>query len=312
MSGLGGQNVLLIPALGTPVIDLKTGKMSREWYRFFTLIGTYIGPDPTPVPPVPIVYPPPTMAADPSLATDGDLLGVSGFAAQAIGMIQDLQQQISDLQKTQLPPSVAAGLANMLANAHIFVGNGAGIAADVPVSGDISLANTGAMTIVTIAGQQIGTFTTQLIGKGTATNDDAAAGYIGEYLDDTVAFGSPTALTNGVGLSLASRVLGPGDYDVSGVITFNGAAGTLVQYAEAGISTVNNTQTASGLTSRVDYSFGAAGVALFAVNQFGGIVGPTRITVAAATTKTIYCVATLGFTVSTANACCEMRTRRVR
>ncbi len=38
-----------------------------------------------------------------------------------------------------------------LTNAHLFVGNGSNVATDVVVSGDISLANTGAMTIANLA-----------------------------------------------------------------------------------------------------------------------------------------------------------------
>lgn len=41
----------------------------------------------------------------------------------------------------------AGGLASALTNAHIFVGNGANTATDVAVSGDLTLANTGAFTI---------------------------------------------------------------------------------------------------------------------------------------------------------------------
>lgn len=220
------QNTLLIPALGTPVIDPKTGKMTREWYRYFTLIGTAIGPDPSPIPDQPAALIPPPTDVLPG-ATDGDFLGTGGFAAQAIGMIQDLQQQISDLQQSSLPPAVVVGLVNMLANAHIFVGNGSGIAADVAVSGDLTLADTGAFTIVTIDGQPLGTFATQLIGMGTATNDSAAAGYIGEEIESVVTSASPVAFaTSGVPQNLTSILLSDGDWDVEGIVSFNPSVGT--------------------------------------------------------------------------------------
>lgn len=41
----------------------------------------------------------------------------------------------------------AGGLSSTLTSAHIFVGNGSNVATDVAVSGDLSLANTGAFTI---------------------------------------------------------------------------------------------------------------------------------------------------------------------
>lgn len=42
---------------------------------------------------------------------------------------------------------VSTGLSTSLTNAHIFVGNGSNVATDVAVSGDLTLANTGAFTI---------------------------------------------------------------------------------------------------------------------------------------------------------------------
>lgn len=48
--------------------------------------------------------------------------------------------------------SISGGLTNTLTNTHIFVGNASNVATDVAVSGDATLANTGALTITSIGG----------------------------------------------------------------------------------------------------------------------------------------------------------------
>lgn len=42
-----------------------------------------------------------------------------------------------------------------LVNTHVLVGNASGVAADVAVSGDATMANTGALTVVSIGGKKI-------------------------------------------------------------------------------------------------------------------------------------------------------------
>lgn len=48
-------------------------------------------------------------------------------------------------------PGWASAVSSSLTNAHIFVGNGSNAATDVAVSGDLTLANTGAFTIANSA-----------------------------------------------------------------------------------------------------------------------------------------------------------------
>jgi hypothetical protein len=88
-------------------------------------------------------------------------------------------------------------------------------------------AGAAAIGIVTTGTQEFAgtkTFSGQLIGKGTATNDNAAEGYIGQYGTDgdSVAtnVGSTATYTN-----FASIALSAGDWDISGVVvyTLNGA-----------------------------------------------------------------------------------------
>jgi hypothetical protein len=86
------------------------------------------------------------------------------------------------------------------------------------------------------------TFDGQLIGKGTATNDDAAAGYIGEYVASVITSSTNFPSTGTYG-DLTSISLTAGDWDVDAVIDVskNGATITGILF---GISvTTGNSST---------------------------------------------------------------------
>lgn len=75
----------------------------------------------------------PTAAIDASKIADGS---VSNSEFQFINSVtSNVQTQLNNK------------LTSSLTNAHVFVGNGSNIATDVPVSGDATLANTGALTV---------------------------------------------------------------------------------------------------------------------------------------------------------------------
>lgn len=152
--------------------------------------------------------------------------------------------------------SWVAGLSTTLANGKFLVGNGSSIATAVTPTGDVTFDNAGLFAIASgvivnadinasaaIAGSKlvaaasgvagavsattqtltgIKTFETQLIGKGTATNDSAAAGYIGEYMEGKQA--SSSVGTSGQYWDAGSTsplTLTAGDWDVQGTISFN-------------------------------------------------------------------------------------------
>lgn len=95
----------------------------------------------------------------------------------------------------------------------------------------------------TISGTK--TFDGQLIGKGTATNDSASTGYIGECTESTVAVGSAVTLTTATAKTVTSISLTAGDWEVHGIVNFLAAAITGTQTL-AGIGQTNNSLT--GLT----------------------------------------------------------------
>jgi hypothetical protein len=89
------------------------------------------------------------------------------------------------------------------------------------------------------------TFETQLIGKGTATNDSAAAGYIGEFIsaNGTVTTGN----TQGTAINLASISLTAGDWDVEGHAALDNTSVTSPTRYRAGVSLTTATlETQSG------------------------------------------------------------------
>jgi hypothetical protein len=107
------------------------------------------------------------------------------------------------------------------------------------LSADYSVVGT-AGTQATIAGAK--TFTTQLIGKGTTTNDNAGAGYIGEVVEsyDTSA---GNCASSGTYSDITSIELTAGDWTVYGqpIITYNLANFTGVIYGAVSLYSGNTT-----------------------------------------------------------------------
>lgn len=143
--------------------------------------------------------------------------------------------------------------------------------------------------------------------KGTTTNDSAAAGYVGEYLEVDVASGSAVALTTNTAKTVASLALTAGDWDVEASCFLLPAASTSVSRSQAGISSV--TDSASFVSNSAHQIISSAA-------QVPGNVatscraGPVRISISG--TTTYYLVAFSTFTVSTMSAYGHMSARRAR
>jgi len=158
-------------------------------------------------------------------------------------------------------------------------------------------------------------FEDQLI-KGTPTNDLAAAGYTGEYLEANTLLAGAVALTTATPANITSVILTPGDWDVVGIIDFVPAATTSVTQLNNSLSTTTAT-----LATKAPSTSAAINIGPFAttsVNQAAAVPAaevmlagsPTRISVSANTT--VYLVAQAAFTVSTMTAYGSIRARRVR
>jgi hypothetical protein len=130
----------------------------------------------------------------------------------------------------------------------------AGIFLDPPTIGAGVAALTNASTLKISSAPSVGTnqralwvaagtslFDGQLIAKGSATNDSAAAGYIGELLTVTVASGSAVSLTTATSANIATLSVTAGDWDCSAQVTHNAAATTSVTLLQIGISVTTAT-----------------------------------------------------------------------
>lgn len=141
---------------------------------------------------------------------------------------------------------------------------------------------------------------------GTATNDNAAAGSVGEHIQSNIPVGSAVALTTTTAANLTSIPLTAGDWDVWLNAAINPAATTSITALLASISQTSATRdTATG---------GAASdqrcAAVVPASPMNILVGPLRISLAS--TTTIYGVVQSNFTVSTNAAYGILRARRVR
>lgn len=142
--------------------------------------------------------------------------------------------------------------------------------------------------------------------RGTATNDSAAAGQIGEFQTAALGSGSATSLVTGTDKTVISVSLTAGDWDVWGGVVFVVAATTTVSRLRVGISTTNNTLTAApdggGVFIDASWTTGAATNSLQ--------TGCARISIA--NTTTVYLIASAAFAVSTMTAYGSIYARRAR
>jgi hypothetical protein len=97
--------------------------------------------------------------------------------------------------------------------------------------------------------------TAQLVGyafplAGTTTNDNALAGNVGELITSSVAT-TEIALTSGAGIfNIAAIVLGPGDWDVNGVVGIIPGAAGVPSSLSVMLNTVSGTAPPLGDTNR--------------------------------------------------------------
>lgn len=146
---------------------------------------------------------------------------------------------------------------------------------------------------------------------GTATNDDANAGNVGEYMENNLATGSAISLTTGTVANIVTITLTPGDWQVGANLYCNGASTTGVGRCEGSVSATSATQdTTNGRVTQ--FPFGAAANTLtpFANAPIAVNVGPARFSVSSNTQ--IWGNVVAAFNTSTANAYGKIWARRVR
>jgi len=143
--------------------------------------------------------------------------------------------------------------------------------------------------------------------NGTATNDDAAAGEVGEYIENVLAAVSATSVTTVTPKTICQITLTAGDWDVSGMVNGLTATTTSVTGYGGSLSTTTNAlDTSPGKFSQV-----LSGAFVPGNSATLGIPFPAmRFSVN--TNTTVFLVAYMTFTASTMTAYGIIRARRVR
>jgi hypothetical protein len=141
--------------------------------------------------------------------------------------------------------------------------------------------------------------------QGTATNDNATAGNIGEYVQSETTSGSAVSVTSNTATNITSISLTAGDWDVWGSVVFVPAGSTVPSLILSCVSTTSGacTQPNGGSYSSLSVSFPAG------VNQVLP-AGMKRISLAS--TTTVYIIGASIFTTSTMTAYGGVYARRVR
>lgn len=226
-------------------------------------------------------------------------IGTDGSVTQAQPAFTDISGSVA---AAQLPNPAAATLGGVKSKAAVTsnfltsIGTDGSVGQAQPASGDIS----GLTSYATAAVGQL---------PGTTTNDNAAAGKIGEYISSTVLVGSAVALTTNTDANVTSISLTAGDWDVTVNAYFTGTGTTTVSFLAASMSTTSAVRdTSPGRLAQLSYNTGTTTFSGGAVVSC--VVGPTRFSLSG--TTTVFFTGTAAFGASTCSAFGIIRARRVR
>ena len=277
-----------------------------------------------------------TIATDAVLQTDnGGLISyVNGATAVAVSIADTLLQMDCDLsvegtgivtwtmgatgylngvlggsyssqgQGTQYRLTIQRNSSGSVARAYISVGVSQPI-----VTTSAGSASSGSILALNASGKVDSTALYVGQAPGTATNDNASAGNLGEYLSSNVPVGSAVSLTTGTPANVTSLVLTAGDWDVSGNVAFTPGGTTTSTQQKVWISATSAT-----LPTQPN----AGGESWGAANPAAGMaaiilpVGPMRFQVPNGSTTNVYLSAIAAFSVSTMTVNGFFRARRMR
>lgn len=143
----------------------------------------------------------------------------------------------------------------------------------------------------------------KLIAYGTPTNDSAAAGQIGEFIESTLGYSSRTTLTTSTGTNITSISLTAGDWDVSGQVVFEKDTTTTLYYQIGSLSTTSVTLGSEKQQATITNLATGLG-------QNSCVIPQQRISLAS--TTTVYLVAQAAFATSFCKAYGAIFARRAR
>ena len=235
--------------------------------------------------------------------TSGGILAFTGPSTIASTVLLPLHALIVGGGAGGAPSPLGVG-----ADGQVLLGNTSAAPAWGTVSGDGSITALGVLTVTETNGVAFTAYATASVGQlpGTATNDDAADGKIGEYVSSVVASGSAVSLTTTVAANVTSISLTAGDWDVTGVIDFAFAASTSYTNVAGSISETSATMGAQDS----GFDFECPATVPTATSAQAWVVPAVRMSLSA--TTTVYLVAQATFTVSTLKAYGTIRARRMR
>lgn len=136
--------------------------------------------------------------------------------------------------------------------------------------------------------------------KGTAGNDSANAGSIGEFATNSA---TGISMTSPSAANIASISLTAGDWDVIGNIAFNSGAGATPTTIDASLSTTSTTVGPLGSRARIQATLATAGTEY--------LVTPV-VRISVSSTTTVFLVAASTFSGGTLTCDGLIRARRVR
>lgn len=224
--------------------------------------------------------------ANPSINFLGDDTNVGGiFSTKGTGQFN------FNSANTTTPILINSGTGLQHSTALIFANTAASRNVTFPdASGTLLMTGQAINTVPSI------TFSSTTGVVGTTTNDSAASGSVGYLVEQSIPSGSPVSLTSTVVANIASITIGPGDFDVWGVVLYTPAATTTSTRWAQSISTTSATFPTTPNGGVYSIYNGTAGA-----NQSSAMpVGMMRVSVAAPTTY--YLIATATFAISTMTA----------
>lgn len=144
---------------------------------------------------------------------------------------------------------------------------------------------------------------------GTTTNDNAAAGSVGEFQSATLSGASRITLTTGTAVTITSLSLTAGDWDLGGQINFETEATTSISEARVSSSATDNTLGSTNFTGHL-YNIVKFAAFVPGVSTLTFTAGTARLSLAS--TTTVYLVARATFTVANCYAYGHITARRRR
>lgn len=143
---------------------------------------------------------------------------------------------------------------------------------------------------------------------GTTTNNNAATGSVGEYVNADLQYNaSPIALSNNVGANIVSISLTAGDWDVFGLVGLNIAPTTVMVYVNGGASTIS-----AAPPSNSNYAFYLTPLPASST-VYNGLSFPIpQYRLSLSGTTTVYLIVVASFGVSTCSAFGYLSARRAR